>query len=62
MYVASMTAMLATEESRGQFVASAIQYLRTHDFDGLDLVFQYPGNRGSPPEDRERFTLLLQVS
>jgi len=53
-----------TPESRRRFCESAIEYLRRHDLDGLDVDWEYPGlpGDGNPhrPEDRASFTSLMR--
>jgi chitinase len=58
MYPVSV--MLSTPENRKTFIDSVIPFCRQRDFDGVDLDFQFPGSRGSSPEDKYHFTDLLQ--
>ncbi|XP_025089813.1 probable chitinase 10 [Pomacea canaliculata] len=54
------TQMVATQQSRARFIESAIEFVRKWGFDGLDVDWEYPANRGSPPEDRDNFTFLIK--
>ncbi|KAM9800529.1 chitinase, acidic.1 [Syngnathus typhle] len=51
---------VARPESRAAFIRSAISYLRSHNFDGLNLAWEYPAHNGSPLQDKQRFTLLVK--
>ena len=45
---------------RAKFVTSAAEFLRQHGFDGMDLSWQHPTQRGGSSHDRDNFPLLLE--
>lgn len=56
--------MALSAEARQQFIASALDFVRRHQLDGIDIDWEYPGlpGAGNPhrPEDGANFTLLLR--
>ncbi len=53
-----------TDGSRSRFAGSAVEFMRSNHFDGIDIDWEYPGSSDagikSRPEDRENFNLLLE--
>lgn len=54
--------MVSTPESRAAFVWSALRWMLDYKFDGLEIIWKYPGyeKRGGRPQDKENFALLLK--
>ncbi|CAG0900392.1 unnamed protein product [Darwinula stevensoni] len=53
--------LVADADHRKTFIRSVIRFLRTYDFDGLDLDWEYPAFRdGGRPEDKDNYAKLVQ--
>ncbi|KAK8378535.1 hypothetical protein O3P69_011199 [Scylla paramamosain] len=57
---AKYSKMAASAATRKIFVDSSVELLKEHGFDGLDMDWEYPTQRGGAPEDKENFILLLK--
>ncbi|CAC5417123.1 E3.2.1.14 [Mytilus coruscus] len=54
--------MSATDASRREFARTSVAFLRNHDFDGLDIDWEYPAKRsGSTTADRSNYIKLLKT-
>lgn len=53
--------MAASEVGRSTFADSVVTFVKKYNFDGLDLDWEYPTQRGGTREDKENFSLLLKV-
>jgi chitinase len=60
-----LSTVALTYESRIKFVKSIINYLHHNQLDGVDIDWEFPvvgsGSEKGLPEDKENFTLLMQV-
>ena len=54
--------MTSTSINRAAFIASAIKFMATYAFDGIDIDWEYPvsSDRGGAAADKVNFVLLLQ--
>ncbi|CAD7006611.1 unnamed protein product [Ceratitis capitata] len=52
--------LVADREQRARFVKQVTTFIRKYNFDGLDLDWEYPTQRGGRPQDRENFVLLTK--
>ena len=51
--------MAADPERRKRFVESVLAFCKEHNFDGLDLDWEYPTKRGGSPDDKSNFIELI---
>ncbi|KAM6980678.1 chitinase, acidic.1 [Aplochiton taeniatus] len=58
--ISPFISMVSKPESRDVFIKSVISFLRLHNFDGVNLVWEFPGHNGSPATDKQRFTDLVK--
>ncbi|ESP03970.1 hypothetical protein LOTGIDRAFT_110289, partial [Lottia gigantea] len=52
--------LVKTNASIDLFCENAVKYLRKWRFDGVDIDWEYPANRGSPASDKKNFATLLE--
>nr|KAG5699922.1 hypothetical protein BaRGS_018221 [Batillaria attramentaria] len=52
--------MISNERNMHIWIKNVIKYLRKYNFDGFDMDWEFPATRGSPPEDKYRYTKLMK--
>ncbi|XP_059475812.1 probable chitinase 2 [Neocloeon triangulifer] len=52
--------MASDPAKRASFISSAVKILNEHNFDGLDLDWEFPSDRGGKPEDKANFVTLVK--
>lgn len=54
-----------TESSRDKFARTSVEIVEKYDLDGVDIDWEYPGQRGEDnifrPEDKQNYTLMFKT-
>ena len=55
--------MASSAGTRKIFIDSVLEFINQYNFDGLDLDWEYPGQRGGNPNtDKQNFNNLIKVN
>ena len=54
------SAVAADADKRKLFADNALKFVKEYKFDGLDVSWQYPGERGGDKADKANFVLMLK--
>lgn len=52
--------VVANPTLRGKFVKNVVEFVKKHNFDGFDVDWEYPNQRGGKPEDVQNYISLLR--
>lgn len=52
--------MVSNAETRRAFVENIVKFIRKYGFNGLDLDWEYPNQRGGVEADKQNYVLLLK--
>ncbi|XP_054011036.1 chitinase-3-like protein 1 [Hylaeus anthracinus] len=52
--------IVSNPSTRARFVQNVVNFLKRFNFDGFDLDWEYPNQRGGQPSDKENYVALLR--
>ncbi|OXU26105.1 hypothetical protein TSAR_016779 [Trichomalopsis sarcophagae] len=55
------SSLAANETTREKFADNVVEFLKKYGFNGFDLDWEYPCQRGGSPSDKENFVQLLKT-
>ncbi|BFZ13108.1 hypothetical protein BsWGS_16147 [Bradybaena similaris] len=60
MGTSAFSSMTANKDNLAEFINTTIPFLRSRNFDGLDLDWEYPNSGANPAEDKQRYAMLCE--
>ncbi|XP_018377441.1 PREDICTED: probable chitinase 2, partial [Trachymyrmex cornetzi] len=57
---AKFSSVVANPTLRSKFVKNIVEFVKKYNFDGFDIDWEYPNQRGGKPEDMQNYISLLK--